>query len=94
MQQESVMPRYYIDVRTRFGVDEDLRGIDLPDLAAARLEALKVARALEDRWSAVPREARSHIAFHVVDEMQRTLLTIPCSELEAWASSGPAEWHI
>jgi hypothetical protein len=31
------MPRYYIDVRSHFGKNEDLDGVELPDVATAEL---------------------------------------------------------
>ena len=37
------MPRYYIDVRSTFGTNEDMDGIEVPDLTAAHAEALEVA---------------------------------------------------
>ena len=53
------MPRYYIDVRSMFGVDEDLDGVDLPDVAAARVEALKLAEGLHIRLTGARPEARN-----------------------------------
>jgi hypothetical protein len=41
-----VMPRYYIDVRSHFATNEDPDGIELPDIAAAKAEALKVGSRL------------------------------------------------
>ncbi len=34
------MPRYNIDVRSHFGRNEDPDGIELPDVATAKTEAL------------------------------------------------------
>jgi uncharacterized protein DUF6894 len=76
------MPRYYIDVRSTFGTDEDLDGTELPDLIAAHAEALEVGRKLRERWTEIPLEARHNIIVELVDEGFRTLLTLPVSELE------------
>lgn len=40
------MPRYYFNIKTANGLIRDPDGSDLPDLAAARLEAEKSARDL------------------------------------------------
>ena len=77
------MPRYYIDVRSRFGLDEDLDGLELPDLSAAHAEALVVAHKLRERWTDMPRDARHDIIVEIVDEGFRTILTLPLSEVEA-----------
>ena len=76
------MPRYYIDVRSSFGLDEDLDGLELPDLSAAHAEALIVAHKLRERWTEMPPQARHDIIVELVDEGFRTLLTLPVSELE------------
>ncbi len=76
------MPRYYIDVRSTFGLDEDMDGIELPDLNAAHAEALTVGRELRERWTEIPPEARDHIIVEVVDESLRTVLKVPLSEVE------------
>jgi hypothetical protein len=75
------MPRYYIDVWSRFGVDEDCEGLDLADLIAARAEALKVGHKLLERWSEMPLDARSEIIIDVVDERLRKVLRISLAEL-------------
>ncbi len=76
------MPHYYIDVRSSFGLDEDLDGLELPDLSAAHAEALIVAHKLRERWTEIPLEARHDIIVEIVDEGFRTLLTLPLSEVE------------
>jgi hypothetical protein len=75
------MPRYYIDVRSMFGIDEDLDGIELPDIAAARMEALRMAEGLHIRLSGARPEARNQVVIEVVDEAFRTVLMIPYAEL-------------
>ena len=75
------MPRYYIEVRSMFGVDEDLDGIVLPDVAAARIEALKLAEGLHIRLTGARPEACNEIVIEVVDEAYRTVLMIPYADL-------------
>jgi len=79
------MPRYYVDVRSRFGVEEDLTGVDLPDLAAAHYEILKVAGELLKRWSGVLPEARKDIVIEILDETLRTVMMVPYLEIEGRA---------
>ena len=76
------MPRYFIDVLSRFGVDEDCDGADLPDLAAARAEALKVGHRLLERWAEMPSEARSEIIIEVVDERLKKVLRVSLPEIQ------------
>jgi hypothetical protein len=75
------MPRYYIDVRSRFGLDADVAGVDLPDLDAARHEGLKVALRLRERWVEIPPAERHFIAVEIVDECLRPILAFPVSEV-------------
>jgi hypothetical protein len=75
------MPRYYIDVRSMFGIDEDLDGIVLPDIAAARVEALKLAEGLHIRLTGARPEACNEVVIEVVDEAYRTVLMIPYADL-------------
>ena len=76
------MPRYYIDVRSSFGLNEDMDGIDVPGVSAAHSEALEVAYKLRERWTEIPPEARHNIIVEIVDEGFRTLLRVPLSEVE------------
>jgi hypothetical protein len=77
------MPRYFIDVRSRFGRDEDLEGIDLPSASVARVEALRVATLkLQDTWQDLPAEAKNDIAIEVVGEAGQTVLVVPFGEIE------------
>ena len=71
-----------IEGRLWSGLDEDLDGLELPDLSAAHPEALIVAHKLRDRWTEMPPQARHDIIVDIVDEGFRTLLTLPVSELE------------
>jgi hypothetical protein len=71
------MPRYYIDVRSHFATNEDPDGIELPDIAATRAEALKMgARLLED-WAGLPPAFSSAIVIEIVDEDLNSVLAIP-----------------
>lgn len=76
-QGESV-PRYYIDIRSHFGIDEDPSGIELPDIAAAEAEALKIVRALLQHWAAMPPDYSRDIMIEIVGEDLRPVLIIPC----------------
>jgi hypothetical protein len=77
------MPRYFIDMRSRFGCDEDLEGVDLPSPHAAWNEALRVATCkLQGAWQDLPPEARSGIAVEVVGEAGQTIMIVPSWEIE------------
>ena len=76
-----IVPRYYIDVRSHFGINEDPSGIELPDIAAARVEALKVAEKLLKGWAAMPPDYSSDIMIEIVGEDLRPVLVIPCSDI-------------
>lgn len=74
------MPRYYIDVRGHFGTREDLLGTDLPDVAAARSEALRIAREILNSWSGTLPSYYDEITIEVRGEDLRPLVTIPFDE--------------
>jgi hypothetical protein len=76
-----VVPRYYIDVRSHFGLDEDPSGIELPDISAARNEALKVAENLLKSWVGMSPNYSSEIMIEIVGEDLRPVLIIPCSDV-------------
>ena len=76
------MPLYYIDVWSKFGVDEDCDGVELPDLAAARAEALKVGHKLVERWAEMPPDARAEIIIEVMDERLRKVLRVSLPEIQ------------
>ncbi|MGO4525083.1 hypothetical protein AB4097_09500 [Microvirga sp. 2MCAF35] len=75
------MPRYYIDVRSHFGTDEDPSGIELPDIEAARMEAAKVAERLLKSWAGMLPHYSNEIMIEIVGEDLRPVLIIPCSEI-------------
>ncbi|UVF17955.1 hypothetical protein HPT29_015675 [Microvirga terrae] len=72
------MPRYYIDVRSHFGIDEDPSGVELPDIAAARNEAARVAERLLKSWAGMSPNYSSEIMIEIVGEDLRPVLIIPC----------------
>ena len=71
------MPRYYIDVRSHFGIDEDPSGVELPDIAAARNEAARVAERLLKSWAGMSPNYSSEIMIEIVGEDLRPVLIIP-----------------
>ncbi|MBM6580178.1 hypothetical protein ILT44_08300 [Microvirga sp. BT689] len=76
------MPRYYIDIRSHFGINEDPNGIDVPDVAAARSEALKVVQTLLRSWAAMPPDYSNEIVIEIVGEDLRPVMIIPCADIE------------
>jgi hypothetical protein len=75
------VPRYYIDIRSHFGLDEDPSGVELPDIAAARSEALKVVQALLRSWTSMQPSYMDEIFIEIVGEDLRPVLIIPCSDV-------------
>jgi hypothetical protein len=76
------VPRYYIDIRSHFGINEDPSGIDLPDISAARTEALKVAENLLKSWAGMLPEFGSEVVIEIVGEDLRPVLIIPCADMD------------
>ena len=76
------MPRYYIDIRSHFGTDEDPSGVDLPDVATARSEALKMVQTLLRNWAAMPSGYSDEIFIEIVGEDLRPVLIIPWSDVK------------
>jgi hypothetical protein len=76
------LPRYYIDIRSHFGTDEDPSGVELPDIAAAKSEALKVVQALMRSWAAMPPNYSDEIFIEIVGEDLRPVLIIPCADIK------------
>ena len=66
------MPRYFFNIRDGYDVDEDEEGIELPDIEAARAEALATVEELRDEL----RDA-GNIELEITDESGRRLLTVP-----------------
>ena len=75
------MPRYYIDVRSHFGRNEDLDGVELPDVATAKTEALRLVGNLLEGCADLSPDYRSQIVIEVVDEELRPIRAIPYAEI-------------
>lgn len=75
------MPRYYIDVRSHFATNEDPNGVELPDIAAAKAEALKRGADLLDDWARLPSTYLSAIVIEIVDEDLHPVLAIPYMDI-------------
>ena len=72
------MPRFYFHIRNGDAFeDQDPDGEDLPDIQAARAEAVQVARDFWEDWS----HADIAMAVEVVDETGRPVLTVPFAEV-------------
>jgi hypothetical protein len=76
------VPRFYIDVRSHFGINEDPSGVELPDISAARTEALKVAENLLKSWAGMSPEYGSEVVIEIVGEDLRPVLIIPCVDID------------
>jgi hypothetical protein len=68
----NAMPRYFFNIRDGYDVDEDDEGIELPDIEAARAEALATVEELRDELADA-----ANIELEIVDESGRRLLTVP-----------------
>lgn len=66
------MPRFFFNIRDGYDVDEDDEGIELPDLDAARAEAIATVEELRDELADA-----GNIELEIVDESGRRLLTVP-----------------
>jgi hypothetical protein len=80
------MPRCYIHIRSRNGLNEDFTGKDLSDIDAAYGEVLGMIRELQELkklWEflgfLLP-DVRDDIAFEIAEESGQTLLTVRFSE--------------
>jgi hypothetical protein len=70
--KRNAMPRYFFNIRDGYDVDEDDEGIELPDLEAARAEALATVEELREELADA-----GNIELEIVDETGRRLLTVP-----------------
>ena len=82
------MPRYYIDIRSHFGTNEDPSGVELPNIIAAKTEALKLAASLSEGWAGLRRAYCDDIVVEVMDEDLWPVLTIPYSEMPLPSEAG------
>jgi hypothetical protein len=69
------MPRFFFHIHTAKGVTRDEEGQILPDVDAARAEALKAITSLPGRTAAVA--AQESILIEIADEAGQTLLNVP-----------------
>ncbi|KLK90252.1 hypothetical protein AA309_26965 [Microvirga vignae] len=76
----AALPRFYIDLRGHFGIREDLSGTELPDVAAAESEALRIAEELLNSWSGMLPSYYDEITIEVRGEDLRPIIMIPYSE--------------
>jgi hypothetical protein len=75
------MPRYYIDVRSHFATNEDPDGVELPDIAAAKAEAMKIGAKLVEDWARLPPTYSGAIVIEIVDEDLHPILAIPYMDI-------------
>jgi hypothetical protein len=68
------MPLFFFNIRDGYEVDEDEEGIELPDLEAARAEALATVEELRDQLADA-----GDIQLEITDDTGRRLLTVPFS---------------
>ncbi|AWM87226.1 hypothetical protein [Microvirga sp. 17 mud 1-3] len=66
------MPLYFFNIRDGYELDEDEEGIELPDLEAARAEALAIVEELRDQLTDA-----ANIELEIADESGQRLLTVP-----------------
>lgn len=66
------MPLFFFNIRDGYELDEDEEGIELPDLEAARAEALAIVEELRDQLSDA-----ANIELEIADESGQRLLTVP-----------------
>jgi hypothetical protein len=72
------MPRYFFHVRDGASVQSDGNGLELPDVDAARKEAVRRAYAI---WSANPPDPdHNGQVFEIADDTGVTVLEVPFSE--------------
>jgi hypothetical protein len=75
------MSCYRLHLRRGHELQEDLDGIDLPDLDAAYSEAVRVARELRELWNRLPDSVLNGMAIEVADEANQMVLTVPFSDV-------------
>ena len=75
------MARYYFHVRAENDLRRDPEGSDLPDIEAARKQAVTMACRI---WSERPPESTDNDeTFEIVDESGQVVLKVPFSEAYA-----------
>jgi hypothetical protein len=66
------MPRFFFNIRDGHDFDEDDEGVELPDVDAARAEALATVEELRGELPDA-----GNIELEITDESGRRLLTVP-----------------
>ncbi|WP_336492490.1 DUF6894 family protein [Methylobacterium nigriterrae] len=76
------MPRYLFNVRDHHGLEQDLEGIELPDLHAVRREALRASKRIVADYlkGGAPLDEALRRAFEVADEAGQIVLTLQFAE--------------
>jgi len=72
------MPHYFFHIRMADGVVQDDEGREMPDLDAARREAIQSARDITNAQNQARLPGRAQ-AIEVVDEHGDVVLTVPCA---------------
>ncbi|PVE23776.1 hypothetical protein DC522_14350 [Microvirga sp. KLBC 81] len=72
----AAMPLYFLHIRSGDKLEMDPDGVELPGLAAARAEALKVARELLDEVA----DLGGNAVIEITDGTGETILTVPFSD--------------
>ncbi len=82
------MPRYFLHVREAGDLVEDPDGVDFPDVAAARMEAVEAAREIMAEHIRKGLDV-SGWSFEIADGSGRPVMTVPFSEAIRRAPKGP-----
>ena len=75
------MPHYFINIRSHFDTKEDLDGFELPDIAAANAEALKIGQRLLQSLNGLEPCYCSAIVIEITDEDLNLVLAIPYADI-------------
>ena len=88
------MPRYFFNIRDGYDVDEDEEGIELPDLEAARAEALATVEELRDELAdagrLLPNFAKAALWFGLYSSSYQVAPATGCQSNRRPLNSGPA----
>ncbi len=82
------MPRYFFHVYETKGTVEDTEGIEFPDEAAARLEAMRAARDIMAEHIRKGEDVSGWL-FEIADGSGWPIMTVPFSEAIRRAPKGP-----
>ncbi len=81
----AIMPRYELFLWNQYSRVKYPRSFDLPDVAAARAAALKVARVFAEVvpfWNDLSDDQRNDFVVEIVDETGQTVLTVPFKDAD------------